>query len=251
MRDTLELTGRAEATHFWFRGFRAYVTPVIAEVAAGRPDLRLIDCGCGTGNNLQLLKPHGRAFGFDLTREGTRRALRMGRPIVQADIQHIPYQSNTFDIATSFDVMQSVPDDRGALREMARVLKPGGHAVLNVSALKLLRGDHAEVWKEFHRYTPAKAGRLVADAGLQVERISFLFASLFPLMLTVRLWQKLLRPFREPQGDAELEVPPEPINHALSWLVEKEAALARRLPMPIGSSLLIVARKPRASTARP
>ena len=247
MGNRLELTGRAEATHFWFRGFRAFVAPILEEIAAGRRDLRLIDCGCGTGNNLSLLAPHGQAFGFDLTREGAHRALRTGRPAVQADIEHIPYQSGTFDIATSFDVLQSVPDDRVALREMARILKPGGYAVLNVSALELLRADHAEVWNELRRYTPASAGRLVGDAGLQVVRISFVFASLFPIMLGVRMWQRMLRPFREPQGDSELEVPPEPMNAALTWLVEREAAFSRRFRMPIGSSLMIVARKPRTA----
>ena len=245
MGDLLELTGRAEATHFWFRGFRAFVAPVLEEIAAGRRDLRLVDCGCGTGNNIALLKPYGRAFGFDLTPEGARRALRTARPIVQADIERIPYKADSFDIATSFDVLQSVPDDGAALREIARILKPGGYAVLNVSALEFMRADHAEVWNELRRYTPASAGRFVGDSGLQVVRISFLFASLFPIMLSVRLWQKMLRPFREPQGDSELHVPPEPINAALTWLVEREAALSRRLPMPIGSSLLIVAKKPR------
>jgi hypothetical protein len=84
----------------------------------------------------------------------------------------------------------------------------------------------------------------VEQTGLQVVRISFLFASLFPLMLAVRMGQKVLRNFRRPQGDSELEVPPAPVNMALTWLVSGEAALARRVPMPIGSSLMIVARKP-------
>jgi SAM-dependent methyltransferase len=244
MGDLLELTGRAEATHFWFRGFRAFVAPVLAEIAAGRRDLRLIDCGCGTGNNLWLLKPYGRTYGFDLTTEGAVRAHRIEPGIVQADIEHIPFADNTFDIATSFDVIQSVPSDVTALREMRRVLKPGGHAVMNVSALELLRADHAEVWQELRRYTPASAGRLVGDSGLEVVRISFLFASLFPIMLSVRLWQRLSRRFRTPTGDAELEVPAEPVNTLLTKLVEREAALSRRFRMPIGSSLLIVARKP-------
>ena len=75
-------------------------------------------------------------------------------------------------------------------------------------------------------------------------RISFLFASLLPLMLAVRTGQKLMRSFRAPQGDSELHVPPAPVNGALTWLVSGEAALARRVPMPFGSSLMIVARKP-------
>lgn len=245
MGDTLELTARAEATHFWFRGFRAFVAPAIREIAAGRRDLRMIDCGCGTGYNLTtLLQPYGRAFAFDLTPDALRRARAAGRPLVRADMEHIPFRSGSFDLATSFDVVQSVPDDRKALREIARVLRPGGYVVLNVTALELLRGDHSDVWGEVRRYTSHGAARLIEDAGLQVARIAYLFASLVPLMLAVRRVQRMLRPLREPRGDSDLTVPPRAVNAILTGLVSGEAALARRVSMPFGSSLLIVARKP-------
>ena len=245
MGGLLELTARAEATHFWFRGFRTFVAPVLREIAAGRRDLRIIDCGCGTGYNLAtLLQPYGRAFAFDLTPDALRRARASGRPLVRADMEHIPFRSGSFDLATSFDVVQSVPDDRKALHEMARVLKPGGHVVLNVTALELLRGDHSDVWNELRRYTPQAATQLIEDAGLQVARIMYLFASLVPLMLAVRRGQRMLRRFREPRGDEDLAVPPGPINAALSALVSGEAALARHVSMPFGSSLLVVGRKP-------
>ena len=243
----LELTARAEPTHFWFRGFRAYVAPVIREIAAGRRDLRMIDCGCGTGYNLTtLLQPYGRAFAFDMTPNALRRARASGRPLARADMEHIPFRSGSFDLATSFDVMHSVTDDRAALREMSRVLKPGGYVVMNVTALDLLRGDHSEVWGELRRYTLQSGARLVEDAGLEVVRAAYLFASLVPLILTVRITQRMLRPFREPSGDADLIVPPAAVNAILSGLVRGEAALARRFPMPFGSSLLVVARKTRA-----
>ena len=74
MSDPLELTSRAEATHFWFRGFREFVTPVISDLSAGRRDLRIIDCGCGTGHNLRLLSRFGRAVGFDLNDGGVKMA---------------------------------------------------------------------------------------------------------------------------------------------------------------------------------
>jgi ubiquinone/menaquinone biosynthesis C-methylase UbiE len=245
MGDRLELTARAEPSHFWFRGFRAHVAPVLREIAEGRRDLRILDCGCGTGYNLvHVLRPFGRGFGFDYTAEAVRRARSSGRPLVRADMEHIPFRGNTFDLATSFDVVQSVPNDRLALREVARVLKPGGYAVLNVTALELLRGDHSDVWGELRRYTPESAARLIEEAGLTVARISFLFASLVPLMLAVRRTQRLLRRFRPPKGDSDLTVPPAPINGALTLLVSGEAAVARRRPLPFGSSLLIVARKP-------
>lgn len=245
MSNLLELTARAEATHFWFHGFRGYLAPAIREIAAGRRDLQILDCGCGTGYNLRnLLQRYGRTFGFDITIDAIRRARSSGRPIVRADLQHIPFRSGIFDLATSFDVVQSVPDDRAALREMARVLKPGGAVVLNVTALDLLRGDHSDVWGELRRYTRDRAADLVRAAGLEPLRISYLFGSLLPLMLAVRQAQAMRRRFRAPTGDADLTVPMAPINAALTALVRAEVALARRVTIPFGSSLLIVARKP-------
>ena len=245
MGDLLELTARAETSHFWFRGFRMYIAPAIEEIAAGRRDLRFLDCGCGTGYNMRtLLLPYGRAFGFDLVPDGIRRARSVGRPIVRADIQKIPFKSDSFDIATSFDVVQSVPDDRGALREMARVLKPGGSVVLNTTAMDIMRGDHSDVWGELRRYTPERVAPILSAAGLEPVKISYLFGSLLPMMLGVRTLQRMLRTVREPQGDSDLAVPSPPVNGVLTALVAAESALARRVKIPFGSSLMVVARKP-------
>ena len=158
-------------------------------------------------------------------------------------MEQIPFRSGSFDLATSFDVVHSVSDDRTALREMSRVLKPGGYVVMNVTALDFLRGDHSDMWGERRRYTRQSGTRLVEDAGLEAVRITYLFASLVPLILAARTVQRILRPLREPSGDMDLTVPAAAVNAILSGLVRGEAALARRLPMPFGSSLLIVARK--------
>jgi ubiquinone/menaquinone biosynthesis C-methylase UbiE len=243
MDELLALTNRAERTHFWFRGFREFVAPALERAAGGRTNLRLLDCGCGTGHNLGLLTQYGRTFGFDVTASGLAIARKAGRPIARADITRMPYASKTFDIVTSFDVLQCVSDDGAAAAEMARVLKPGGAAVLTVAALDVLRGDHAEFSDEVHRYTRHSARALLQRAGLTPVRIAYTFASLFPLMLGVRTAQRLVRSLRREPGNWEIEVPPAPVNTALAMLVEGEAAIARRLPMPIGSSLLIEARR--------
>jgi SAM-dependent methyltransferase len=245
VEEALDLTGKAEGDHFWFRGFRWFLAPVISDRAAGRRDLRLIDCGCGTGSNLALLMPHGRTFAFDLTALGSARArVHTGAPSVRADITRIPFASGVFDMATAFDVLQCVPGDVEAVSEMTRIVKPGGLVILTVAAYEFLGGDHAESWNEVRRYTPATVRALVERAGLRVERVSFLFASVFPLFLAARTWQRLLRRFRGPRFEADITVPPGPLNAVLTWLVSGEARLARRLSMPIGSSLLVVAVKP-------
>ena len=243
MDHLLDLTYQAEARHFWFQGFRHFLTPVLAEVAGGRRDLRLLDCGCGTGANLNLLAPYGYAVGIDLSPGGLIRATRAGRSVARADVTRMPLASESFDVVTSFDVLQCVPDDTGAVREMARVARAGGRVVVTVAALEVLSGDHGEVWREVRRYTPARARVLMEQAGLRVERVSYLFASVFPLMLGARLAQRVSRPFRKVREDSDISVPAAPVNTALATVLRAEAAVSRRVPMPIGSSLLIVALK--------
>ncbi len=252
MDDLLDLTSRVEATHFWFRGFRRFVAPAVHDIAGTRRDLRLLDCGCGTGHNLvSLLHPYGRAFGFDLTPGGLLHAKATGFPVARADMSRIPFQSGRFDIVTSFDVFQYVQDDFGVMKEMARVLKPGGGLVVTAAALDVLRGGHAGTWPEVRRYTTARMRAIVEGAGMQVHRLTYLFASLFPAMLAVRMMRRdagqsrggSSDPPAGPDGDWEMQVPSAPINTALTWMLSGEAALSRHIPMPVGSSVLVVAIK--------
>src|SRR5262245_56943777 len=188
MDDLLDLTSRVEATHFWFRGFRRFVAPAIAEIADGRRDLCLLDCGCGTGHNLAtLLRPYGRAFGFDLTPAGLAHARAAGLRVARADMAAIPFQSGRFDLVTSFDVLQYVRDDARVMNEIARVIKPGGGLVVTAAALDLLRGGHAQTWPEVRRYTTARMRSIFEGAGLKIRYLTYLFATLFPAMLAVRL----------------------------------------------------------------
>lgn len=244
MDRLLELTRRAEATHFWFRGFRQFVRPLVARAARGRTALRILDCGCGTGYNIRWLSRYGRVTGLDLTASGLQVARQAGRPLVRGDAMTLPFADASFDIVTAFDMPQCVPDDTAAFREIARVLKPDGCLVTNVAAWQALYGDHSALSAEFRRYTPALLRERMRDAALSIETMRFGFAVLFPLVLATRITQKLVRGHTAP-GEMEIAVPPAPLNAVLSVLVMIEAAVARVLPMPFGSSLRVLARKAR------
>lgn len=242
----LKATYRAQAEHFWFRGFRRFVMPALARAADGRGGLRLLDCGCGTGVNLPLLDRHGRAFGFDLTWLGLQFARAHGHlRIARADVTQIPFGSDQFDVVTSFDVLQSLTRQQAAaaLAEMRRVLRRGGVLVLNVAALEILRGNHSVLAEEVHRYGRRDLRTTVEQAGFEVERLTFTHFSLFLLVLAVRSAQRLvgLKPAHE--AGAEIMVPAAPVNAALSGLLALEAAVLRHVDLPIGSSLLCFARK--------
>src|SRR5689334_3902288 len=111
MDRLLELTYRAEQSHFWFRGFRQFVQPLIERALHGLTSPRVLDCGCGTGSNLAMLRRYGDAYGFDLTMRGVEFAHAHGHRVARASIASIPFGDRAFDLVTSFDVLQVVPDD--------------------------------------------------------------------------------------------------------------------------------------------
>ena len=242
----LEATRRAEREHFWFKGFRAFVRPLLARAAAAHPPTRLLDCGCGTGVNLPMLAQYGLAYGFDLTWTGLKFAKDHGtRRLAQASVVHVPFRDAAFDLVTCFDVLQCLEPAaaRAVVGEFYRILAPGGHLVMNVAALETLRGDHAVLAEEAHRYERGELHGIVEAAGFHVERLTFTNTTLFPMMYGLRWWQRRrgLKPAAEAQG--EIGVPVAPVNHALTGLLKAEALILRRFDLPIGSSLLLLAQK--------
>jgi ubiquinone/menaquinone biosynthesis C-methylase UbiE len=245
MDRLLELTYLAEKSHFWFRGFRWFVQPEVARAVKGRRSPTILDCGCGTGANVSWLAEYGDAYGFDLTWNGLALGRRLGRVrLARASIDAMPFPSGSMDIVTAFDVLQLLPDavEHGAIHELWRVLKPGGHLIVNVAALEFLRGHHAVLSHEVRRYTPMSLRQLVEGAGFQIERLTFVYASLFPVMLPVRVAQRWTRPTTA-RHEFELTMPFAPVNAMLTALVRIEAAALRAINMPIGSSILCHARK--------
>ncbi len=224
--------------------------PALARATAGVPRARILDCGCGTGSNLDMLRPYGEAVGFDLTRIGPEFARAHGHRVAQASISDIPFAGGSFDLVTSFDVFQTLPDavERAAIVEIARVLKPRGYVLLHVAALEILHGRHSVLSEETRRYTPASLRSLVEGAGLTIERLTFDHLSLLPMMLPVRMWHRLTaKNGVVAAGEGEITVPIAPVNAALTALVSLEALALRAVNMPIGSSLMCLARKPLTS----
>ena len=244
MDRLLEATAAAERDHFWFRGFRRFVSPLLAAAAAGRTALSILDCGCGTGFNLQLLTPYGRAVGIDLTWTGLRVARARGeRGIAQASATHLPFADASFDLVTSFDVLVALDDaaEDEALREMFRVLRPGGKLVVNVAAMEFLKGNHSILAREVRRYSRPTLRAALRRVGFRVDRLTYTNASILPALAVVRLAQ---RASGHEESAGEIAVPSPPVNAALSAVLAAEAAVVRLMDMPFGSSLLALAEKP-------
>jgi ubiquinone/menaquinone biosynthesis C-methylase UbiE len=247
MDRLLEATYRVEQRHFWWTGLRGFARPLVAAAVAGRSNPRILDCGCGTGANLVMLAEFGCASGFDLSWRGLEFAQQYGqRRVAHASMTQIPFTGETFDLVTAFDVLYSLSevDETAAVAEMFRVLKPGGTIIVNVAALSILRGNHAVFGSEVRRSTRRRLRSVLSRAGFGVTRLTYSNASLFPLILAIRLSQRLMGLASPEEAGTDVVIPVRPINAILSGLLGLEARALRVMDMPIGSSLLCVARKP-------
>lgn len=242
----LAATAEAEQSHFWFQGFRRFVRPFLEAAAEGRRDLVIADCGAGTGYNLLLLEEFGRAAGIELTPSGVTVARARGdRRMIRGDVTSLPIATASVDLATSFDVLYCLPDaaERAALDEMRRIVKPGGRVVINVAAMPGLAGEHSELTQEVRRYTKRTLAAALTRAGFSPTRITYTNAATVPIVAAVRALQR--RGLMRARGGSarDMQTPPAAVNRVLSGALAAEAALLRRLDMPIGSSLLALARR--------
>ncbi|MGE5361829.1 MAG: class I SAM-dependent methyltransferase, partial [Bacteroidales bacterium] len=218
-----------------------------AQAVAGRRDPRILDCGTGTGVNLPLLATFGSVTGVDLNAYGLGQARSRGfTRTARATVAALPFGKDTFDVAASIDVLYSLSEDdeRRAAAEMWRVLRPGGGVVLNLAAMRILRGDHSVLAEEVRRYDRRRARWLLEQAGFRVERITYSNAVLFPLVLAQRTVERVAGLSSPDSAARNWTVPPRPLNALLDGALALEAAAQRVMPMPFGSSLLVLGRKP-------
>ena len=233
-----------EDLHWWYRSLHRYLLRLLPDYSgAGK---RALDVGCGTGGWMAELAGLGYAVaGFDLSAEAVEYAKRRGFAEVQVgDANRFPAPDDYFDLVTCVDVMECREvDPPSVVGEMARVLKPGGYALLQMAAHQWLLSEHDVAVHSVRRYNRRQFRALFDGSGLQVIRTTYLFGLLFPLMA---IW-KLAHPARTGRPAAaavsDVKLPPLPVNHLLYALCYLESLLFPDFSLPAGTSVCALVRK--------
>lgn len=240
-RAEYDLMFRMEERHWYFRGKRRIVGELLRPYLRGGP-LTVLDAGCGTGGTLAMLEKIGRVFAIDPFPEAAAYCAQRGFPrIAQASVTALPFPSSCFDVITSLDVIEHVGDDRAALGELCRVLKPGGVLMLTVPACMSLWSGHDVALHHKRRYSAAELRGKVMGSGFRVARLTSFNSILFPLVAAVRIARRRLGLDRASSDSDRL--PASAVNELLYLVLETEARLLRSLDFPAGVSLACVAVK--------
>jgi SAM-dependent methyltransferase len=238
----------AEDRHFWFRARNRILGTVLGQIerALQRP-YNVVEVGCGTGvvlKGLPAIFAQGLVVGLDLHPDGLAFARRRTRaPLVAGDVGSLPFRAK-FDVAGMFDVLEHVPDDAGILLEVRRLLQQSGYLVLTVPAHPSLWSYADDVAQHCRRYTPRTLTDVLNRSGFHVEYLTQFMTLLYPLMWLVR--RRGSGPVSEKEkvdrSGAELRIVPG-FNEIMAWTLAQEwRPIAKRWQLPIGTSLLAIAR---------
>jgi SAM-dependent methyltransferase len=160
--------------------------------------------------------------------------------VVPGSIADMPFADGSFELAVCLDVIEHLEDDRAALKELRRVVAPGGNLLVTVPAYQWLWSSHDTVNQHRRRYTKGTLLHAAADAGWRCERVTYFNSLLLPVAIVLRALERV-RPAGA-QTSADLWVPPEPLNRLLEQPLHLEAAIIGRNghALPAGLSLLAV-----------
>lgn len=234
-----------EDHYWWFVGRRQLALNFVAMNVGQGHGFDLLDVGCGTGAVMKEATKFASPVGLDFTLLALDKCRLRGLDhLVQGDATAVPFADESFDAIVGLDIFEHVEEDRCAIDEAFRALRPGGVLVLSVPAFRALWGPHDVALHHFRRYRLREVEDMLRHAGFTVEVASYAVFFLFPLVLVSRVLEKL----RSGPAHASLPAVPEWLNRALIQLQSFEGRFLwdrkiRRYPW--GSSVVAVARKPK------
>lgn len=240
--DELQRMYECEDTYWWFRGRKMILAEMLRLLLPPNQARRILDVGCGSGATLLVLREFGQVIGLDAAALALHFCRRRGvHELVQGQANLLPIQADSLDLVTLLDVLEHLFDDRAALREMHRVLAPGGWLFLAVPAYRFLWSEHDEALSHWRRYTAGELRAKVEAVGFTIGRLSYAITILLPLAAAFRLVQRLTWPKNEPK--TALIEPPGPINLLFYRTLVWEACWLRRHDLPCGLTVLCAAQK--------
>ena len=223
--------------HWWYRARRKILAELIRREVRLPADARILEIGCGTGHNLQMLAGFGHVDGLELDEEAAALSeKRLGRKVMRSPLPELDQVPDNYDLIGAFDVIEHIDDDRAALAAIATKLKPAGKFMMTVPTHPWMWTAHDVANHHRRRYSKRALRSLIENSPMKLERLGYFNSLLFPVAIAERAASKL-----RGKDNGDVSLPPAPLNRALEAVFASERYLVGRVPLPPGLSLFAVA----------
>ena len=230
-----------ETNHWWFVGRRRILSEILTKIVDLPTEPSILEAGCGTGGNISMFAQFGKVSAFEPDADARRLASEKGTFDIRDGKlpQEVPFTPEGFDLISALDVLEHVEEDTASLFTLRNYLRPGGWILITVPAYSFLWSAHDENHHHKRRYSKRELVRIVKEAGFCPVTVTHFNTLLFPFVAIIRLMKNMLgvhgindctRLF--PLGNA-----------ILKRLFSFERYLIGKISLPVGLSLLLLARK--------
>lgn len=242
-QHTYGIMNDVEDKHWWFVGRRAILESFLERIAkdlrTANNDLRILDVGCGTGANLEMLKQFGESEGVDVSDDALEFCRKKGLKVHKGLAEELPFADETFDLVTALDVVEHLDDDVAGLKEMYRILKKGGKTLIFVPAFMWLWGVQDDISNHRIRYTKKEIVERLEKAGFTIERATYANWTFFAPILAGRTIMKITGIKPESENNVNVSA----LNGIFGKIFSSEKYWLKNLDFPFGVSIVIVANK--------
>jgi len=242
-QHTYAIMDEVEGSHWWFVGRRAilesFLHGIVQSLKSKVQSLRILDVGCGTGANLEMLAQFGEAEGVDVSDNALEFCRLKGLKVQKGLAETLPYADESFELTTALDVVEHLDDDIAGLKEMFRVTKRGGYSLIFVPAFMWLWGVQDDISNHRIRYTKKQIVERLERAGYTIERATYANWTFFAPILTGRTLMKITGIKPESENNITISA----LNGVFGKLFSSERFWLRNFNFPFGVSIVAVARK--------
>jgi len=242
-QHTYAIMDEVEGSHWWFVGRRAildsFLKNICAKLHSPNSRLSILDVGCGTGANIEMLSHYGDAEGVDVSDDALEFCRRKGLKVQKGLAETLPYEDGHFDLTTALDVIEHLDDDVAGLKEMYRVTRSGGYSLFFVPAFMWLWGVQDDISNHRIRYTREQIVSRIEKAGYKVERATYANFTFFAPILGGRTIMKLTGIKPESENNVNISA----LNGVFGKIFSAERFILDKVNFPFGVSIVIVAQK--------
>ena len=236
-QNYIEYIAKIEDEHWWYRGRRAVISSLKKKLDLS-PDSKILEIGCGTGGNLEMLSSWGTINAVELDDHARITAnLRNYCKVTYGKLPGDIVIPDETKLICMLDVLEHVEDDIAALAKIKEDADSDCQILITVPAYKFLWSQHDKDAHHFRRYTKTELEKKLIETGFNITFSSYFNSILFPVIFIIRAIKNKLQSIES--GD--LQMPGSILNRILLIIFSMESKVIPTFPLPFGVSIIAIA----------